>query len=83
MGLLVWILFGGIAGWIASMVFGNNEQQGLLGNIIIGIIGAFIGGLVVNFIGGTGITGFNLYSMLVAIGGSLLTLFTVQAVMKE
>lgn len=82
MGLLLWILFGGIAGWIASIIFGNNSEQGLLGNIVVGIVGAFIGGLIVNLIGGEGITGFNLYSMAVAVGGAILTLFTKKALFR-
>lgn len=74
MGWLAWIVLGGIAGWIASMIAGNNENQGLLGNIIIGILGAFIGGFLINLVGGNGITGFNLWSLLVAIGGATLLL---------
>lgn len=75
MGIIAWIIFGGLAGWIASMFAGNNETQGILGNIVVGIIGAFIGGLIMNVLGGSGVTGFNLYSMLVAIAGAVLVLF--------
>src|SRR5687767_15290465 len=46
MGILAWIILGGIAGWIASMLAGKNGEQGILGNIIVGIIGAFIGGFI-------------------------------------
>jgi uncharacterized membrane protein YeaQ/YmgE (transglycosylase-associated protein family) len=74
MGILAWIVLGGIAGWIASMVAGNNEEQGIIGNIIIGILGAFIGGFFINLVGGEGITGFNLWSLLVAVGGAVLLL---------
>lgn len=74
MGILAWIILGGIAGWLASMIAGNNESQGVIGNIFVGIVGAFIGGFIVNLVGGEGVTGFNLWSLLVAIGGSVLLL---------
>lgn len=74
MGILAWIVLGGIAGWIASMIAGNNASQGLLGNILIGIVGAFIGGFLVSLLGGEGITGFNLWSLLVAVAGATLLL---------
>jgi uncharacterized membrane protein YeaQ/YmgE (transglycosylase-associated protein family) len=43
-GIISWIVFGALAGWVASMIAGDNARQGWLGNIIVGIIGAFIGG---------------------------------------
>lgn len=64
MGILVWIILGGIAGWIASIIMGTNAEQGIVGNVIIGVIGAFIGGLIANLIGGDGVNGFNIYSIL-------------------
>jgi uncharacterized membrane protein YeaQ/YmgE (transglycosylase-associated protein family) len=75
MGFWGWIVLGGIAGWLASIVAGNNEKQGIVGNIIIGILGAFIGGFIINVIGGEGITGFNPWSLLVAVMGATLLLF--------
>jgi uncharacterized membrane protein YeaQ/YmgE (transglycosylase-associated protein family) len=78
MGILAWIVLGGLAGWIASMIAGNNESQGVVGNIFIGIIGAFIGGFIINLVGGEGISGFNLWSLLVAIMGATLLLFILR-----
>jgi uncharacterized membrane protein YeaQ/YmgE (transglycosylase-associated protein family) len=78
MGILAWIILGGLAGWIASIIAGNNASQGIVGNVIIGIIGAFIGGFVINLLGGEGVTGFNLWSLLVAIMGATLLLFILQ-----
>jgi uncharacterized membrane protein YeaQ/YmgE (transglycosylase-associated protein family) len=75
MGLLSWIVLGGLAGWVASIIAGNNASQGLLGNIVVGIIGAFVGGFVFSFFGGAGVTGFNLYSFGVALVGAVLTLW--------
>ena len=46
MNFIVWLIVGGLIGWIASMIMGTNEQQGMLLNIIVGIVGAFLGGLL-------------------------------------
>jgi uncharacterized membrane protein YeaQ/YmgE (transglycosylase-associated protein family) len=80
--LLIWILFGALAGWIASMVMGRNAQMGALANIVVGIVGALIGGFLMNAFGAPGVTGFNLYSILVAIGGAVVLLFIVGAVRR-
>lgn len=80
MGILAWIIFGGLAGWIASMIAGTNAEQGLLGNIIVGIVGALVGGFIFELLGGEGVTGFNLWSMLVAVAGAALLLFIFKAV---
>jgi uncharacterized membrane protein YeaQ/YmgE (transglycosylase-associated protein family) len=52
MNILLWIVLGGLAGWIASMIMKRNEQQGLLGDIVIGIIGALVGGFAISMLGG-------------------------------
>lgn len=75
MNILLWIVLGAIAGWIASMIMGTNERQGLIGDIILGIIGAFVGGLIFNMFGASGATGFNLYSLLVAIIGASILIY--------
>lgn len=75
MGLIGWIILGGLAGWVASMIMGNDKQQGLLGNIIVGIIGAGIGGFIVSMIGGEGITGFNIWSFVVALLGAIILIW--------
>lgn len=74
MGIISWIIFGGLAGWVASKITGHDASMGLLANIIVGIIGALVGGFVMSLIGKTGVSGFNIYSFLVAIGGSILFL---------
>jgi uncharacterized membrane protein YeaQ/YmgE (transglycosylase-associated protein family) len=56
MGLISWIIFGALAGWVASMLMGTSARQGCLMNIIVGVIGAFLGGLIVQVLTGTGIT---------------------------
>lgn len=75
MQIILWIIFGALAGWIASMLAGTNQEQGAVSNIIVGILGAFVGGIIVNALGGAGVTGFNLSSLIVAILGSVLLLF--------
>ena len=75
--IIFWILLGALAGWIASMIMGRDAQMGAGANIVVGIIGAVIGGLLVNALGGPGVTGFNLYSILVAIAGAVVLLFLV------
>lgn len=77
MGILSWIIFGALAGWVASMITGRNERQGCLMNIIVGVVGASIGGWVMSFFGGTGVTGFNLTSFLVAVVGAVILLAIV------
>lgn len=77
MGILLWILFGALVGWIASMIMKTNNSQGSIMNIIVGILGAVLGGWLMSFFGETGVTGFNIYSFLVALLGAivLITLF--------
>ncbi len=83
MNWLVWILFGALAGWIASMVMGKNSQMGALANIVVGIVGAVIGGfLMSNVFGSPGVTGFNITSLIVAIIGAVVLLFLVGLVRR-
>ncbi len=72
MNILIWIVFGGIAGWIASIFMGTEASQGMLSTIITGIIGAVIGGYVMQYFGKAGVDGFNLYSLVVAVIGSII-----------
>jgi len=81
MGILGWIILGGIAGWLASIISGINASMGLVANIIVGIIGATIGGFIFSFAGGTGITGFNLWSLFVALIGAVILLGIVRIFM--
>jgi uncharacterized membrane protein YeaQ/YmgE (transglycosylase-associated protein family) len=74
MGIVSWIVLGGIAGWLASIVMKRNDQMGCITNIIAGIIGATVGGWVFSFFGKTGVTGFNLPSLLVAFVGAVIVL---------
>lgn len=80
MGIILWIIFGALVGWIASMIVGTNAEQGAILNIGVGIAGAVIGGWLMSFFGETGVTGFNLYSMLVALLGAVLLVSLVKMI---
>jgi uncharacterized membrane protein YeaQ/YmgE (transglycosylase-associated protein family) len=82
MEFLIWIVFGALAGWIASMIMKTNGQQGLLLDIVVGIIGAVLGGWIMNMFGQQGVEGFNLYSFLVAILGAVVLLAIVKMVRR-
>lgn len=76
MSIILWIILGAIAGYIASLIMGTRE--GWIGNIIVGIIGAFIGGLVLRLFGTTPSGGFSLGSLLTAILGAIILLAIVR-----
>ncbi|MGN6756452.1 MAG: GlsB/YeaQ/YmgE family stress response membrane protein, partial [Thermomicrobiales bacterium] len=65
MSILAWIVLGLIVGFLASAVM-RGGGYGLVGDVIIGIVGALLGGFIFSVFGGSGVTGFNLYSLLVA-----------------
>jgi uncharacterized membrane protein YeaQ/YmgE (transglycosylase-associated protein family) len=77
---IVWIVFGALAGWVASMLVGTDAQQGAVANIVVGIIGAFLGGWVASLFGASGVTGFNLYSFVVAVIGAVVLLILYKAI---
>jgi uncharacterized membrane protein YeaQ/YmgE (transglycosylase-associated protein family) len=75
LNIIVWIVLGGIAGWLASLIMGKDASMGTIANIVVGIVGALIGGFLMNLFGASGATGLNLYSLLVAILGAVVLLF--------
>ena len=75
MSIIVWIIIGGLAGWVAGMIM--KEQGSLVKNIIVGIVGALIGGFIMSFFGAAGFTGFNLWSFLVALIGSIILIAVI------
>lgn len=80
MGILLFVILGGVAGWVASMIAGTNSEQGVLGNIVVGVLGAFLGGMVANALFGQGLSGFDLRSFLIALAGATVLLFIYKAV---
>ena len=71
MGLLSWIIVGGLAGWLSTKIITPKKKKGCFSGIALGIVGAIVGGFLVSLLGGTGITGLNLYSILVATLGAV------------
>lgn len=82
MNFCTWLVLGGLAGWLASIIKGTNARMGLLANVVTGIVGALLGGWLFRLAGGAGVTGFNLYSLLVATVGAVLLLTVMKAVLK-
>jgi len=81
MSILAWIVLGLIAGFVGSKLV-NKSGEGVLLDIILGIVGAVIGGWVFNLVGAAGVTGLNLYSLLVAVIGSVLFLVVYHALRR-
>lgn len=81
MTILGWLVLGLIAGFIASKIV-NKTGEGLLLDIVLGIVGAFVGGFLFTQLGATGISGFNLYSMLVAVIGAVVVLVVYHAIFR-
>lgn len=79
--LIVWIIVGAIAGWLASIVMKTNRQQGLMEDIIVGIVGGFIGGILLNALNvGGAVTGLNIASILTAFIGAIVLLAVLRMV---
>ena len=78
MNIIAWIVLGGVAGWIAGLLM-KGSGQGLLMNIVVGIVGAFLGGWLFNLLGGRGVTGFDIYSLVVAVIGAVVLLALLRA----
>jgi uncharacterized membrane protein YeaQ/YmgE (transglycosylase-associated protein family) len=74
MGIITWIVVGLIAGLLGKLVMPGDDPGGIIVTILIGIVGAFIGGFVVSIFGGTGVTGFNIWSIIVATIGAIILL---------
>jgi uncharacterized membrane protein YeaQ/YmgE (transglycosylase-associated protein family) len=78
MSIISWLVLGLVAGFIGSKII-NKRGEGLLLDIVLGIAGAIVGGFIFSAFGESGVTGLNLYSMLVAIVGSMVVLWTYHA----
>jgi uncharacterized membrane protein YeaQ/YmgE (transglycosylase-associated protein family) len=82
MPILGWIILGLIAGFIASKVV-NKQGEGFILDIILGIVGSVVGGWLFAQFGGAGVTGFNLYSMFVAVVGAIIILVLYHALFRR
>jgi uncharacterized membrane protein YeaQ/YmgE (transglycosylase-associated protein family) len=83
--IIAWIVIGGLAGWIASMIMGTNRSMGPIANIIVGIVGAVIGGFLTGVLGlqPADANAFNIWSLLVAILGAVVLLFLIGLVQRS
>ncbi len=82
MGIIAWLVLGLIAGFIASKVI-NKSGEGLLLDIVLGIVGAVVGGWLFTLVGQAGVTGFNIYSMFVAVVGAIVVLLVYHMVVRR
>ena len=82
MSFLVWIILGLVAGYIANQIV-YREGKGLWLNMGLGIVGAIVGGVIFSVLGGVGITGINIYSLIVAVVGSVVVLWVYNAVSRR
>jgi uncharacterized membrane protein YeaQ/YmgE (transglycosylase-associated protein family) len=78
MSIIAWIVLGLIAGFMGSKIV-NKRGEGIMLDIVLGIIGAIAGGIIFSFFGAEGVTGLNLYSMVVAVIGSIVVLSAYHA----
>ena len=81
MGLIMWLIVGGVIGWLASIIMRTDAQQGILLNIVVGIVGAFIGGLVITG-GSINNAPLNLTTFLVSLLGAVVLLAIVNLVRR-
>ncbi|MEX0740932.1 MAG: GlsB/YeaQ/YmgE family stress response membrane protein [Pseudohongiella sp.] len=81
MGIIVWLIMGGVVGWIASIIMGNNAQQGILLNVVVGIVGAVIGGWLIGPLLGAGSIndGITIMSFVISLIGAVILLAIVNA----
>ncbi|MFP3853244.1 MAG: GlsB/YeaQ/YmgE family stress response membrane protein [Anaerolineales bacterium] len=85
MGLIVWLIVGGIIGWLASLVMGTDPQQGALLNIVVGVIGALLGGFLLGPLFGTGTINtadFSMSGLLVSFVGAVILLALVNFIRR-
>lgn len=79
--IILWIIIGGLAGWVASMIMDRDASMGALANIVVGIVGAIIGGFVVSLFG-VAVDTFSLAGLLVAILGAVILLAIIGALQR-
>ena len=82
MGIIAWLVLGLIAGFIGSKIV-NKSGEGLVLDIVLGVVGAFVGGFLFNIFGGAGVTGLNLYSLLVAVVGAVVVLVVYHMIFRR
>ena len=84
MGIIIWLIVGGLVGWIASMIMKTDGQQGMLMNVVVGIVGALLGGFLISPMVGVGTinSGFSIGSFLVSLAGAVVLLGVVNLIRR-
>ena len=82
MSIIAWLILGLIAGFIASRIV-NKSGEGFILDIVLGVVGAFVGGFLFSLFGAGGVTGLNLYSLLVAVIGAIVVLVVYHAIVRR
>ena len=80
MNFIVWIIFGALAGWVASIITGKNRKMNGIANVVIGMFGAFVGAGIMSTLGMNVPVGFTLTGFLVAVGGAVLLIFATNLI---
>lgn len=86
MNLIIWLIVGGVIGWIASLIMKTDAQQGLVLNVVVGIVGALIGGWLLSPLVGAGTLNqgdFSLPGLLVSLVGAIILLFVVNLIRRR
>lgn len=82
-GIILWVIFGALAGWIASVIMKTDSSQNTMTDIILGVVGAVVGGFLLGLVGQSGVTGFNLYSLVVAVIGAVVVIYVGRMMRKR
>lgn len=84
MGIIIWLIVGGVVGWLASMIMKTDAQQGIFLNVVVGIVGAMLGGFLISPLVGAGSIndGFSIVSFLVSLVGAIILLAVVNLVRR-
>lgn len=85
MNLIIWLVVGGLIGWVASLIMKTDAQQGMFLNIVVGVVGALLGGWLLSPLVGAGTVNqgdFSLMGLLVSLGGAIVLLFVVNLVRR-
>jgi uncharacterized membrane protein YeaQ/YmgE (transglycosylase-associated protein family) len=82
MSIIAWVILGLVAGFIASRIV-NKTGEGLILDIVLGVVGAIVGGFICSVFGASGVTGLNLYSLLVSVVGAIVVLVIYHAVVRR
>jgi uncharacterized membrane protein YeaQ/YmgE (transglycosylase-associated protein family) len=83
MGIILWVIFGAISGWIASVIMKIDSYQSAVTDIILGIVGAIFGGFLMSLFNQPGVTGFNLYSLIVSVIGAVVIICLGRLIQKR